>query len=100
MRLAHGLTQAELAEAVGLTIESLSRAERGTILPTVNTLGRLATALGTTIDALAGRERRTTEPSRSRRREPERRRLQHLVETLDLTAVRRLLAVAEMLPPA
>jgi len=99
MRLAHGLTQAELAEAVGLTIESLSRAERGTILPTVNTLGRLATALGTTIDALAGRERISVDSTRARRREPERRKLLTLVETLDMMAVRRLLAVVEMLTP-
>jgi transcriptional regulator with XRE-family HTH domain len=102
-RLSRGMTQAELAESIGITIESLSRAERGTILPTVNTLGRLATVLGTTIDALAGRgHSRETSSARALRPRPvgdaDRSRLQRLVDGMDTKAVKKLLALAELLP--
>ena len=101
-RLARSMTQAELSESIGITIESLSRAERGTILPTVNTLGRLATVLGTSIDALAGRTigRSAASAARSARPagDPDRARLQRIVDDLDKKAVKKLIAIAELLP--
>jgi transcriptional regulator with XRE-family HTH domain len=44
-RTRRGLTQQQLAERVGLSIESISRAERGVITPTIWTLKDLAKAL-------------------------------------------------------
>ncbi len=97
------MTQAELAESIGITIESLSRAERGTILPTVNTLGRLAGVLGTSIDALAGRTNtRELLAVRALRPRPmgdaDRSRLQRIVDDLEPKSVKKLLAIAELLP--
>ena len=53
-RLALDLSQAELADAVGMTVESISRAERGTITPTIWTLLEMCRALETDIGALVG----------------------------------------------
>ncbi|MFM2151819.1 MAG: hypothetical protein RL199_254 [Pseudomonadota bacterium] len=103
-RLARGMTQAVLSEQIGITIESLSRAERGTILPTVNTLSKLASVLGITIDALAGRtharELTVVRPQLRPRPagDPDRSRLQRIVDGLDTKSVRKLLAIAELLP--
>jgi transcriptional regulator with XRE-family HTH domain len=52
--LALDLSQAELADAVGMTVESISRAERGTITPTIWTLLAMARALETDLATLAG----------------------------------------------
>jgi transcriptional regulator with XRE-family HTH domain len=102
-RLARSMTQAELSECIGITIESLSRAERGTILPTVNTLSKLASVLGTTIDALAGRtharELLSVRPLRPRPAgDADRSRLLRIIEGLEPNSVRKLLAIAELLP--
>lgn len=51
-RKALGLTQAELAEQMGMEPESISRFERGATLPSLVTLEKLAALLGTTIAAL------------------------------------------------
>jgi transcriptional regulator with XRE-family HTH domain len=96
-RIAAGMTQAQLAEAIGVTNESLSRAERGTILPTVRTLARAATVLGTSIDALAGRVPVASKSAPSSG-DARRIRLQRLVAVLDDRAVRRLLGLVELLP--
>lgn len=55
LRLAHGYeTQRELAEATGLTVDTISRLERGAHLtPNTKTLGRLARAFGMQPSALA-----------------------------------------------
>lgn len=45
-RLAHGLSQRELAERAGTHQSSISRIERGAEDPTVNRLGHLLQALG------------------------------------------------------
>jgi transcriptional regulator with XRE-family HTH domain len=102
-RFSRSMTQAELSEQIGITIESLSRAERGTILPTVNTLAKLATVLGTTIDALAGRTHaRELTAVRSLRPRPaadaDRSRLLRIIDGLEQNSVRKLLAIAELLP--
>ena len=51
-RAAAGMTQAELAEALGLTVQSVSRWERGAALPDTAVLLPLCAALNTTADAL------------------------------------------------
>ncbi len=45
-RLAHGLTQAQLALRAGTTQASVSRLERGHLSPTLGTLRSLLAALG------------------------------------------------------
>ena len=98
-RKTKGMTQAELAEAVGVTVESISRAERGTIQPTVATLGHIAQALGTSIDALAGATEPTLgEASAARSKAPaELVRLERLLRKLDQRALKRVLGLVEML---
>ncbi len=51
-RRALGLTQAQLAERLGVDTETLSRFERGKHLPSVTTLERLASLLLTTVGEL------------------------------------------------
>src|SRR5439155_12488342 len=45
-RLAVGLTQRALAELAGIRVETLNRAERGTVTPDIRTLQRVERALG------------------------------------------------------
>jgi transcriptional regulator with XRE-family HTH domain len=49
-RLAHGLTQAQLALRAGTTQTALSRLERGELSPTVATVQRLLWVLGETAE--------------------------------------------------
>jgi transcriptional regulator with XRE-family HTH domain len=53
LRRASGFTQAGLAERGGLTTQAVSRIERGTRAPTLETLDKLAAALGVSLGALA-----------------------------------------------
>jgi transcriptional regulator with XRE-family HTH domain len=46
MRRNSGLTQAQLAEKVGVATETISRMERGTAMPSLARLDRVAAALG------------------------------------------------------
>ena len=76
-RAALGLSQADVAEKLGLSLEFIGRIERGVALPSVPTLVSLATALGVSGDALLGlgaerairahRNSPHTEQSRTRR---------------------------------
>lgn len=50
LRVAAGLTQAQLAERVEAANETISRIERGKLAPSVDLLGKIAKAVGTTID--------------------------------------------------
>jgi transcriptional regulator with XRE-family HTH domain len=45
-RKAAGITQAELAERVGVTTETVSRLERGAVIPPVSRLSDIADAIG------------------------------------------------------
>lgn len=45
LRLSKGLTQAQLAEKVGVTVETISRLERGVSVPSINTLENIARSL-------------------------------------------------------
>lgn len=105
-RLRSGLTQAQLADASGVTDETISRIERGRYEPAVSTLFRLAEALDISLDRLAG------EPAREgggTRRAPSAvspsvspivRRLRARIDRLTPDAQRALLAIAERLPEA
>ncbi len=53
-RLARGMTQSALAEALGVSDRAVSRWERGDSSPDVTLLARLAVVLGVSADALLG----------------------------------------------
>ncbi|MBZ4419221.1 helix-turn-helix transcriptional regulator [Myxococcus sp. RHSTA-1-4] len=55
-RVRLGLTQADVAERVGIAMEVYSRMERGKVLPSVTTLRRLCQVLHIRSDALLGLE--------------------------------------------
>lgn len=48
-RLAHGLTQAQLAEKVDMSVETISRLERGVTIPSLKTLEHVAKTLKTPV---------------------------------------------------
>ena len=54
IRLAQKLTQAELAERVGVSVESISRMERGVSFPSLKTVERVATALNAPLRSFFG----------------------------------------------
>jgi transcriptional regulator with XRE-family HTH domain len=102
-----GLTQAELAEASGVTDETISRIERGRYEPAVSTFFRLADALDVSLDQLARdseRDRDRADRATARRPpgvpSPIVRRLRARIDALTPTAQRALLAIAEELPEA
>ncbi|QSQ21625.1 helix-turn-helix transcriptional regulator [Pyxidicoccus parkwayensis] len=55
-RVGLGLTQADVAERVGIAMEVYSRMERGKVLPSVTTLRRLCQVLRIGADSLLGLE--------------------------------------------
>ena len=55
-RVRLGLTQADVAERVGIAMEVYSRMERGKVLPSVTTLRRLCQVLRIGADTLLGLE--------------------------------------------
>ena len=59
-RAALGLTQAQLAERLGMETETLSRFERGKHLPTLKNLLRMAEVLRTSVADLLGEEVQTS----------------------------------------
>lgn len=60
-RRALGLTQAQIAERLGVDTETLSRFERGKHLPSLATLERLAQVLATTIAELLSEEEKAVD---------------------------------------
>ena len=56
LRLLRGWSQAALAEAASLTVEGISRIERGARAPRVSTLRAISAALTVPISALLGEE--------------------------------------------
>ncbi|AGC43160.1 DNA-binding protein [Myxococcus stipitatus DSM 14675] len=81
-----GLTQAEVAERVGLVAPVYSRLERGQMLPSVPTLFRLCTELKVSSEELLGLEasgRSGTGPRAKEDDAPSLRRLLHLARKLD-----------------
>ncbi|MFP2932130.1 helix-turn-helix domain-containing protein [Pyxidicoccus sp. 3LG] len=57
-----GLTQADVAERVGIAMEVYSRMERGKVLPSVTTLRRLCQVLRIGADTLLGLEVEALDP--------------------------------------
>ena len=49
LRLEQKLTQAQLAEKMGLSVESISRMERGVTFPSLKTMAKVGEALGVTL---------------------------------------------------
>jgi transcriptional regulator with XRE-family HTH domain len=96
-RLRAGLTQAALAEACGVTDETISRIERGRYEPAVSTLLRLAEALDLGLDQLAGEGDRPARKAASPA-SPIVRRLRARIDVLTPRSQRALLALAELLP--
>ena len=90
-----GLTQAALAEAAGVTDETVSRLERAAFEPSLSTLMALADALGTEIDHLIGRKAASL--PRARAGSPVVRRLSSVAESLTSEAQRAVLKLAELL---
>jgi transcriptional regulator with XRE-family HTH domain len=77
-----GFTQSDLAASANIADETVSRIERGRLVPSVTIAERIATALDTNLDAL--RERKRSPASAPR---PSEARLLALVRDLDDTAV-------------
>jgi transcriptional regulator with XRE-family HTH domain len=88
-----GLTQAALAEAAGVTDETVSRLERGAYEPSLSTVLALAAALGTDVASLASGAAQAGPPLTS----PLLRRLHAQLERLDVPAQSALLRIAELL---
>ncbi|MHB8877531.1 MAG: helix-turn-helix transcriptional regulator [Myxococcaceae bacterium] len=53
-RVRAALTQADVAERIGISTEVYGRLERGTVLPSVGTLRKLCRTLGVSADPLLG----------------------------------------------
>jgi len=62
LRLDRGLTQAQLAERADLADATLSRIERGRLVPSVVLARRLADALGVEVDELLKPKKKTPAP--------------------------------------
>jgi transcriptional regulator with XRE-family HTH domain len=100
-RLKAGLTQADVAERVGVATEVYGRLERGLLLPSVPTLRRLCLALHLAADTLlaldSSRPPAWTQASGYEREEPHIRRLLRHVRKLTPVQVRALSMVATTL---
>lgn len=94
LRDARGLTQAELAEAVGMAVEAYGRLERGASLPRAETLVLLSEALQSSTDELLGRVRVPPTPESD---PPEVQALVHRVRQLDRRSTRALAELANEL---
>lgn len=96
-RTAQGMTQAEVAAAVGISVEVYGRMERETVLPSVPTLMKLAATLRTTPNSLLGvdgPEPLTPPPS------PELRRIHRLLESIDQKVLPSLTVVLKAMAKA
>ena len=95
-----GLTQADVAERVGIASEVYGRLERGRMLPSVQTLRRLCLALAVPADDLLGLRdtaARASEPPAGYGEPPEIRRLVRRLKRLDSGRLRLLSLLAEAL---
>ncbi len=95
-RAARELTQAEVAELVGMAPEAYGRLERGGALPRAQTLRDLATHLRVSTDALLGLDPLRPLPAPPAP-PPELRRLQRAAERLSVPQRKVVVAVAEAL---
>ncbi|WP_223640224.1 helix-turn-helix domain-containing protein [Corallococcus sp. EGB] len=96
-RLRLGLTQADVAERVGIAMEVYSRMERGRMLPRAQTLRRLCDVLSVSADALLGVGPGSAQAQvRSPPRQEDSLELRRLVRTLRELEPPRLKAVARV----
>lgn len=56
LRASRGLTQEQLCESAGVSVDAVNRIENGTRVPTIGTLASLATALGVEVGDLVRTE--------------------------------------------
>jgi transcriptional regulator with XRE-family HTH domain len=96
-----GLTQADVAERVGIAMEVYSRMERGKVLPSVTTLRRLCQVLCIGADTLLGLDGEALpvpleEPAEPRSRAEDPPRLRRLVRVLRALEPEQLKAVAQV----
>ena len=56
LRASRGLTQEQLCEAAGVSVDAVNRIENGTRVPTITTLANLAAALGVEVSDLVRTE--------------------------------------------
>jgi transcriptional regulator with XRE-family HTH domain len=56
LRASRGLTQEQLCESAGVSVDAVNRIENGTRVPTIATLASLATALGVEVGDLVRSE--------------------------------------------
>jgi transcriptional regulator with XRE-family HTH domain len=68
LREKNGLSQSELAERVGIPIDSIQNWEQGRTRPRIEALGKLARALGVTLDELLQESGEPAEPDQKRPR--------------------------------
>ena len=54
LRKRKGLTQTQLADALGVHLQTVSKWERGVTEPDISLIGETAAALGATVEELAG----------------------------------------------
>ena len=60
LRVARGMNQVKLAQALGVTKQCVSNWENGNVLPSIDMLVKIAEVFGVTTDHLLGREERST----------------------------------------
>ncbi|RMH42232.1 MAG: XRE family transcriptional regulator [Deltaproteobacteria bacterium] len=94
LRAKAGLSQHALAEAAGLSSETVSRVERGAFEPSLTTAAKLAGALGISLDALVGSDDATPVPGTALER-----RLVEAIAELPPRAQHAMLILAEMIGP-
>lgn len=94
LRLQRGLTQEQLAEAVGRSVDTVSNIETGRLGTRIDTASKLAAVLGTTLAELFQFDERAVSPS-DRNRRVAIDRLVQLLEPLDTKAISALTEIAE-----
>lgn len=93
-----GLSQAALAEAVGVSTETISRLERGAFEPSLSTACAVAAVLGKSLDALIGEDGGKVGSPNRRDRSPILEQLIAQLEELPPAAHRALLKVVQLIP--
>ncbi|MCU0690302.1 MAG: helix-turn-helix domain-containing protein [Polyangiaceae bacterium] len=89
-RVAHGITQAELARAAKVGANYIPRLERGELVPSVEAAFRIARSLGISLDDLCGR-------TPTRRKGPDVQEVVSMLQRADAVALRRVADVIEAL---
>jgi len=65
LRKEKGLTQAQLAEAIGVAVETISRLERGFSIPSLNTIEEISKKLGVSVKDIFDFEYRAEQKSQA-----------------------------------